>query len=306
MRVGLSWQPNPDWAAERAWGQVVAEATTCDGLGFDSVWVHESRDLPSGCPSPSMLLTYLSRRTKNVLLVGHRELTHTTPVRLAEELGVLDNFCRGRAGMSFASAGSQGISPIAVNEAAEFVSAAMALDEFRFRGETIRFPSHTTDDAPAGVSTLPAGGRYIPQWERGPAMPDFLAITPKPIAPRPPTWLDVTDDESLTWAAQNGVSPFLPAAIPTADAVERLDRYRTEADAAGRRAWEVAPALERHMHVGGEDDGTVLGGNPEELVGKLRDLRDRGGVTHLIWRRRAPGDGDLFQFASQIQLLLQA
>lgn len=306
MRVGLSWTLDPTQATGTAWTNLIAEATTADAVGLDSVWVHESRQAPGGCPSPAMLLTFLARRTANVALVGLRHVTHANPARLAEEVGVLDTFARGRAGLAFSAASAQGITTGELHEWIEFVTAAWALDEFRYRGAHLRFPTHTPDDAPAGVSTPEPGGRYVPQWERGPAMPDFLAITPKPMAPRLPTYVDITDDDTLGWAATRGISPLVPAAAPTDDALERLQRYRQRADAAGRSRIEVEPALERHIVVGGDSDETTMGGTPDELIDRLRHLGAAGGVTHLIWNRRSPGDGDLFAFASQVQLLLQA
>jgi alkanesulfonate monooxygenase SsuD/methylene tetrahydromethanopterin reductase-like flavin-dependent oxidoreductase (luciferase family) len=118
--------------------------------------------------------------------------------------------------------------------------------------------------------------------------------------------VDISDDDTLAWAAAQGISPLVPAATPTEAAVERLQRYRHLADAAGRRRTEVEPALERHIVVGGASDATTVGGTPDELIDQLRDLGAAGGVTHLIWNRRSPRDGDLFGFASQVQLMLQA
>ena len=40
-------------------------------------------------------------------------------------------------------------------------------------------------------------------------MPDFLAVTPKPYATRPPIYVAIEDDETLEWAARNGVAPFV-------------------------------------------------------------------------------------------------
>ncbi len=306
MRVGLSWTPKPDADAKSAWATIISEATTADAVGLDSVCVHESRTAPNGCPSPSVMLTFLSRRTRTVQLIGTRLLEAVNPARLAEEVGVLDTFARGRAGLGFASASSQGAPSGRLHETIDFVTAAWATDELRYRGGFIRFPTHTPDDAPAGVSTPEPGDSYVPQWERGPVMPDFLAITPKPLAARPPVFVEIADRDTLEWAARQGISPLVKAHTPTEEAVASLQRYREIAAAAGRRRGEVEVALERHIAMGGDGDDTTVGGSSTELIDLLRDLGATAGVSHLIWNRRGPSDGDLFQFAREVQLMLQA
>jgi alkanesulfonate monooxygenase SsuD/methylene tetrahydromethanopterin reductase-like flavin-dependent oxidoreductase (luciferase family) len=306
MRVGLSWTLDPALPTGAAWDHLVDEAVAADTFGYDSVWVHEDRSAPHGVSSPSILLTFLSRRCRNVALIGHRLVTHVNPVRLAEEIGVLDVFSRGRAGLSFAAARGQGVDAEVVHETVDFVTSAWALDEFAYRGRHLRFPTHTPDDAPLGASTAPRGGRYVPQWERGPAMPDHLAITPKPVSPRPPVHVEITDDDTLVWAAEHGVSPLLPATVPHVEVVDRLEQYHARAAAVGRLRREVDVAVERRIVVGGDTDDVAFGGRPDTLVDELRDLAAAGGITHLVWQRHGPADGDLFQFASQVQLLLQA
>jgi len=305
MRVGLSWEPTgADVGA--AWDWIAAEAAQADGLGFDSVWISESRDGAASCPSPAVFLTYLARRTKNVHLRARRLVTHANPVRIAEEVAVLDVFSRGRAGLALTAAGAQQVAAARVHETLDFVTAAWATDEFRYRGEFIRFPTHTPDDAPPGPSTPTTRSRYVPQWERGPVTPDFLAITPKPFASMPPTSVEIADDETLEWAARNGVSPLVAAETPTSSAVERLERYRSIADSCGRRRAEVEPVLERYIGIDGEADAVALGGSCADLVEQIRDIALTSAVSHLVWRRRSPRDGDLYRFAAEVQLLLQA
>lgn len=305
MRVGLSWETSGDDAGG-AWQHIISEAVAVDGLGYDSVWLRESRDDAASVSSPAIFLTYLARRTRNVHLRSVRLVTHANPVRIAEEIAVLDVFSRGRAGLALAAAGAQGVPGSLVHETHDFVTAAWALDEIRYRGDHIRFPTHTPDAAPSGVTTPAPGDRYVPQWERGPAISDYLAITPKPFASMPPTHVDITDDETLEWAARSAVSPLVPATTPTDDAVARLTRYRSIADAAGRRRAEVEPTIERYMALDGADDPVTLGGDSASLVERIRDVVLESHASHLVWKRRGPGDGDLYRFAAEVQPLLQA
>lgn len=305
MRVGLSWDLDGDDAGA-TWPRVTAEAEAADRLGYDSVWIAEARDSASACSSPSMWLTFLARRTKNVQLRPARLVTHANPVRVAEEVAVLDGFSRGRAGLAFVAAGAQGVSAPRLHETVDFLAHAWALDEFRYRGDHVRFPSHTPDDAPYGATTPESAAPYVPQWEWGPETPDFLAITPKPYATRPPLYVEIADDETLEWAAARGISPLITAVTPTAEAIERLTRYRAVADAHHRSRAEVEPVLERRLVLDGPGDDHTLGGAPGELVQAIRDIGAPTGLAHLVWRRAATSDGDLFRFAGDVQPLLQA
>jgi alkanesulfonate monooxygenase SsuD/methylene tetrahydromethanopterin reductase-like flavin-dependent oxidoreductase (luciferase family) len=304
MRIGISWDLGslgPD--APTAWRSAVAEAVSADQLGYDSVWVHEDRR-PGGCPAPAVMLTWISRQTRNLALRELRGVTVANPVRIAEEVAVLDVFSRGRAGIGFASARAQGVPARRVQEVHDLVAAAWGSDELRFSGEHVRFPAHTPEDAPDGPSTPAPGRTYLPQWEWGPIIPDYLTITPKPFAARPPTYCEIVDDDILEWAAANGVSPFVGADTPTAEGVERLERYRQAADRHGRRPWQVEAVLERRMDLDGDTDELTLGGDVDTLVARLRDITAATGVTHLVWRRGA-GAGDMFRFALEVHPLLQ-
>lgn len=304
MRIGISW----DLETLRdetgaAWSYALAEAVSADNLGYESVWVTESRSR-GGCPAPQVMLTWLARQTRNVALREVRGVTVANPVRIAEEVAVLDVFSRGRAGLGFAAAAPQGVPAGRVHEVHDFVTCAWAADEMRFRGDHVRFPTHTPDDAPQGPSTPPPGRQYLPQWEWGPAMPDHLTVTPKPFVPRPPTYVEITDDDTLVWAAESGVSPFVSADTPTSEAVERLERYREVASSGTHRSWAPEVVLERRLALDGQSDDSTVGGGLAELVSTLRDAAAGTGITHLVWRRNSDS-GDLFRFALEVQPLLQ-
>ena len=118
--------------------------------------------------------------------------------------------------------------------------------------------------------------------------------------------MEIDDDETLEWAARCGVSPMLTADVATAVAVERLARYREVAEKAGRARREVEPVLERRIALDGEGDERTLGGSPRDVLDAIRDLRGRTGISHFVWRRGAAVPMDLYRFASEVQVLLQA
>ena len=310
MRVGLSWDLDATRPAAEAWKALLNDVRTADGVGLDSAWVTERRDAPSGCPSPAHLLTFAARRTKTLQLrTAGRRVTSGNTVRLAEETAVLDLFSRGRAGVAFAPASEQGIEPDHLHEAIDMVLTAWTIPEFRYRGDHLRFPTHTAEDAPKGATVPEKTGAYVPQWERGPAMPDYLAITPKPFSSRPPVYVDIKEEETLAWAAQNGISPFVDADTPLDTVVERLRRYRDAASEAGRPRWATEAVVERRLAFEESDDQEVLAGSPADLIEGLRALGRDAGVQHLVWRRGPTHVGrsdELFRFAGEVQPLLQA
>ncbi len=307
MRVGLSWDMDRFASAGESYATIVDESVQADQMGFHSVWVHEAREADSHCPEPSILLTYLAKKTSCIQLrIAGRRATPALLPHIPEEVAVLDTFSKGRAGIAFASASSQGLPPGHVNELVDFVASAIVHDEFRYRGDHIRFPAHTPDDAPPGASTPAEDEPYLPQWDWGPVTPDFLSITPKPYGPGTPIHVEIEDSETLDWAARGGISPLVGANVPTARAVELLCRYREVAGKAGRLRREVEPVLERRIALDGASDQARLGGSTREILDAIRGLRGRTGIAHLVWRRDAALPMDLHRFASEIQVLLQA
>lgn len=307
MRLGLSWDLDRFDCARTGWDAVLSEAEAADRMGFQSFWIREGRAAAAHCSAPAIFLTHLAQKVKNAQLrIAGRRVTRALPAHVAEEVAVLDTFARGRGGLAFAAASVQGVPARHVHEMIEFVAAAWSLDEMRYRGDHIRFPAHTPDDAPRGVSTPQTEGPYLPQWEWGEDTPDFLSITPKPSASHVPLNVEIDDDETLEWAARSGISPMVGADLPTAEAVERLARYRSLADAAGRARHEVEVVLERRIALDGAGDERTLAGSPRDVLNAIRSLRAETAISHFVWRRSGATPMDLHRFASEIQVLLQA
>ena len=307
MRIGLGYQLNQGADAGDVWSAVLDEIQRADRLGYDSAWVKEGRETGTSCPAPTLFMTHAACRTKSIQLrPAARRVDRTHPVRLAEEIAVLDLFSRGRAGVAFASAQEQGLPAQQVFETVEFIGAAWAGDALRYRGDFVRFPSHTPDEAPVGASHPAVEGELVPQWDWGGVMPDFLAVTPKPYVTRPPTYVDISDDATLAWAAKHGISPVVPAGVPTAEAVARFSQYWGIAAEAGRSRAEVEAVLARRIVLNGEGDDCAVGGSPAELATKISALRAECAISHLVWVREPADDEQLFQFASEVAPVLQA
>jgi alkanesulfonate monooxygenase SsuD/methylene tetrahydromethanopterin reductase-like flavin-dependent oxidoreductase (luciferase family) len=161
-----------------------------DKLGFDGIAFNEHHTSPYGLMnSPNLLAAAAAQRTKNVkLLIYANLLPLHHPLRLAEELAMLDCMSHGRIISGFA----RGIPreyqvhniPLSESrerfeEAYEIVTKAWSQDVFSFEG---KFNSYKD-----------------------------IALWPRPYQqPGPPVWIPVTGSrESIEWAAARNI-PITP------------------------------------------------------------------------------------------------
>ena len=309
MKVGLSWDPSGAASAARAWGDIVDDMTRADALGFDSAWLAEGRTSASSCAQPSIFLAFAARRTKSIHLRPlHRRALGEHPVRLAEEIALLDHFSHGRAGIAFAAASAQRTDVELVHETIEFVRTAWVTNEFRFRGNYFRFPEQMNATVSAGASFPAWQGHYVPQWKWGAAKStaDFLAVTPKPLAVHVPVYVAIDDDATLECAARRGISPYVSVGSTTDEAKRRLAKYRLLADDAGRKSHEVDAVIERHVAIDGPTDSYTFGGSTHDIACAIREFAAVTRVGHFVWRYRGHRPADMERFANEVQVRLQA
>jgi alkanesulfonate monooxygenase SsuD/methylene tetrahydromethanopterin reductase-like flavin-dependent oxidoreductase (luciferase family) len=172
-------------------GQVIASrldfAVAAEAVGISHYHVTEHHGTPlSVCPSPNLFLAALSQRT-TTLRIG--ALVHVLPaydpLRLAEEIAVLDQLSGGRLDVGVGS----GVSPY---ELAYFgVEAGEARARFT---ETL-----------AAVTTALATGRLT---HRGTLLRDYdVELSVGPVQrPHPPLWYASSNTSSAEWAAATDVS----------------------------------------------------------------------------------------------------
>jgi len=309
MRYGISWEL--DSAAfnsvEDKFQALVEEARVADSCGINSAWLTESHDDGMSVSSPAMLLTNISQQTKSIHLgIRNRQLTHAHPVRLAEEFATLDLFSRGRAAIAFESAAKQGLTCGQLHETIEFILAAWSRDNIRYNGEYVKFPTSLPEDAAPGLSTQPATETFVPQWLRNNALEDYVTVRPKPYVIRPIIHVSIEEDETLEWAARNGISPIIYADVPTQEAIAQIEDYRQALNRAGRSLSEVEIVVEREMNIDGPESSVALGGSVDELACKIRHLADTTGLAHFVWKRKQLGSEELAIFVNQIVLGIQA
>ncbi len=121
-----------------------------DGLGAMTVAVSEHHGSDDGyLPSPLMMLSAMAARTENVrFMVAALITSFYDPIRLAEDLLVLDNISRGRVDLVLGSGyvpsefemyGVPSSERAArLREALETLQGAFAGEPFEFRGRTVR------------------------------------------------------------------------------------------------------------------------------------------------------------------------
>jgi alkanesulfonate monooxygenase SsuD/methylene tetrahydromethanopterin reductase-like flavin-dependent oxidoreductase (luciferase family) len=174
-------------------------------LGFDGIGFNEHHTSPYGLmTSPNLMAAAASQRLQRmkILIYGNLLPIHE-PLRLAEELAMLDCLTGGRLISGFA----RGIprehmvynislaeSRARFEEAWEIIKRAWTEEVFSYQG---RFWSYKD-----------------------------VAIWPRPVQqPHPPVWVPVTtSQETLEWAARENI-PITPGAVATLSARQDMVRY---------------------------------------------------------------------------------
>ncbi len=178
-----------------------------DELGYHSYWLaeHHGNDHRFS-PSPNLLLASGAQRTKRILLGNMTNvLPFHNPVRLAEEVAMLDHLSNGRVQTGI----GRGIGP------AEFKAFDVPMGESRPRFiesyEMLR-------KMWKGEANEHVEGQF---YSHGP-----VNISPPVLQkPYPAIWFTGLSKESAVWAGENGI-PFVSAFLTNAEMKEFGDTYR--------------------------------------------------------------------------------
>jgi probable F420-dependent oxidoreductase len=200
--------------------EMVAEAQQAERCGFDSFFVTEHHQDPSGyLPSPLPLLAALAARTSTIRLgTGIAILPLYHPVRLAEDCAVVDLISKGRLILGvgqgyqegdFAAYGLRVSDRVSLfEEGIEIIKRAWTEDKLSF-----------------------AGKRYTLS---------NVSVTPKPVQkPRPPIWIAAVGDEAMKRAGRVGDALLADSFQLPARLKRRVELYRQTAESRGNRAQVV-------------------------------------------------------------------
>lgn len=191
--------------------------------GFDAVCFNEHHSAPYGLmPSPNIMAAAVAQRTSRIKIgiFGNLPALHAHPVRLAEEIAMLDVMSGGRIVSGFV----RGVTR-------EFFAYSVPLEDARARvGEAWDLMTKAwTEREPFGWH-----GTYFNY--------DRVCIWPRPLQqPHPPIVFPAESDEGLELAASHRV-PTGAAYRSTAKCLEIFERYRKTAAGYG---W--TPQAEDHL-----------------------------------------------------------
>jgi alkanesulfonate monooxygenase SsuD/methylene tetrahydromethanopterin reductase-like flavin-dependent oxidoreductase (luciferase family) len=245
----------------RDYGDMISEirelAQLCDRAGFETFWLPEHHFSVWGrelLGNPLMMAADLAARTQRIRLgLAAAIITFWHPLRLAEDLALLDHLCGGRLEVGVGR-GNYGLEASNLNPAAdpnnragnvkvfletlEVVRKALGDDRFAHQGELFVYPApgfradkaHTVKD-PAYID--PNTGELT-----------RLTTYPRPKQkPMPPLWQVVSEDyESIRFCARNdmGIIMWRPTLKETR---RRVDAYKEAWEATAGHATTTAPRV---------------------------------------------------------------
>jgi len=251
MRFGY-FQNIHDISKKRNYSELLDElrevAVACEEAGIDIFWLPEHHFSVWGrelLPNPLLMAVDIAARTKRIRIgLAAAIITFWHPLRLAEDLALLDHLTGGRLELGVGRGNykleSSNLNPPAdpnnpagnyrvFEETLEIVKRAMSQDRFSFKGEIYQFPApgfnadraHSVDD-PAYID---------------PATRELVQLSTFPRGrqkPMPPLWQVVDGHDSIRYAARNDMGIIMWR--PTAGSLkERLRIYKeTYEQATGR------------------------------------------------------------------------
>lgn len=297
-------RPGSNQQMADVYAAVVEQAALADKLGFDLVWFTEHHFVQDGyLPAFQPVAGAVAAVTKQIRIstdIALLPLYH--PIRLAEELAVLDQLSRGR--MEFG------------------IGMGYVPEEFRAFGHDVRHRVSLTEEA---IEILRQAWSDEPVRFQGKRYQiDNVAVTPKPVQPGgPPLWIAAMKTAGALRAARFGTH-----LLPQGTRAEVLDPWRDALVAEGRdpagfrvgiarsmlvtddpeRDWPVIRDAERYrMSVyqqffaetpdtytwgtkeGGPIPQTWIVGSADHCVAELRRFVDEFGITDIATSGLPPG-----------------
>ncbi len=250
MKFGYFCNPS-DPGLKRDWLEVMNEARDlaefCDKTGFDSFWLAEHHFSHSGryiLPNPIAMGIDIAARTKNIRVgVGAAIITFWHPLRLAEDIAMLDQLSGGRLelGVGRGNYGIEGVNLNAIadprnpeanmqvfSETVQILQNAFSQRRFSYAGKNYHFP------APGFASDrrTVTDADYI-DAKTG----ELIKLTVVPRTrqqPYPPMWQVVDSPSSIEFAAKHdlGIIMWRP---PAETLRERFQLHHETAAKSGRQ-----------------------------------------------------------------------
>ena len=220
MKFGFHTQIN-NWQHEASHTQMLdqirEQVQLCEQLGFDAIWLGEHHLNPEGLgnsPNPILFAADLASRTSRIT-IGFACITATMwhPLRLAEDIALLDHLTEGRIEVGFGRGGRPSDTmPFNVNadprneernrelftEIIDTVMEAWTNEFFSHQGPNYTLP-------PKGQPHHLFQASEVPHVVDGQVTK--LMLVPKPYQqPHPPIWMMVSSEPTARLAAERGYS----------------------------------------------------------------------------------------------------
>ena len=198
-------------------------AVMADELGYDRIWLgehHFDADGTDASPNPIMLATDLAARTERIRMgMAAVSLTLWHPLRVAEDLAILDHFSEGRLDVAF----GRGILPIEVmnlnpkagrwqgqdesraifDEHLAIVRGIWTENPWRYSGERYTFPEPNTRFIHSPGAPMPEG------WVGEDGNLVAMGMIPQPFQkPTPPQFAVTETMTGFRHAGRNGLRPI--------------------------------------------------------------------------------------------------
>ena len=230
--------------AEQMIDNLRQQTILAEEFGFEAMWLGEHHFGPYGVgdlPNPILLGADLAARTSRIRIGQMANIAPWWhPIRLAEDLAILDNMTRGRVEAGF----GRGIWPYEgpqfhphadprreeesrelFRETVDIVREIWSNEYFSYDGNNYTFPA---------AGTVFSHPRYPsnPAWQDGEKVTK-LRVTPAPYQkPHPPLWMTVSTDRSVTTAAELGLKAcyWQPPALRIRQRMELYAQVRSERD----------------------------------------------------------------------------
>jgi len=219
----------------RLYNQYLDEMEHAERLGFDGLAVNEHHQTAYGTiPCPNVMAAALVRRTKRakIALLGNSIALRDQPLRVAEEVALLDVLSGGRIISGF-------VRGIGCEHFSLGVNPAYARERFHEAHDLII--RAWTEEGPFCFEGKHFRARYANIW-------------PRPLQrPHPPIWLPSQGStETIRFAAERRY-PFVTVFTPYSVTRRLVEEYRAEAERAGYRATPRQIGLSIPTHVAESD-----------------------------------------------------
>jgi alkanesulfonate monooxygenase SsuD/methylene tetrahydromethanopterin reductase-like flavin-dependent oxidoreductase (luciferase family) len=222
MKFGIFYEwPNPqlrDW--KTLFDEGIEQIQLAEEMGYDFVIVAEHHFSNYGMsPAPLLQAMAIAERTKRLrIATAVLVLPEWQPLRLAEEVAVLDNLTGGR----FICGIGRGYQPY------EFGGFGYTLDESRGRFQECL---DVLLKAWMSETDFTYDGEYV-------KVPNARVVWPKPLQkPHPPLWLAGNSADSLKLCAERDIVPIVPNAT-VRESAPRFLSFRRDAGKPADR-WEL-------------------------------------------------------------------